>query len=118
MPRNGAVAILSSARPGGPLADLQSLGIQIFADGADLAGIEQMNAQPFIAGFTTNPTLMRKAGISDYRRIGEAVLAGDPKRAEMAGQAHVRRIAKEVADLPDEAFGLPGDEATDVESGA
>jgi DNA-binding GntR family transcriptional regulator len=60
----------------------------------------------------------QKAGISDYRRIGEAVLAGDPKRAEMAGQAHVRRIAKEVADLPDEAFGLPDDEATDVESGA
>ena len=59
----------------------------------------------------------QKAGISDYRRIGEAVLAGDPKRAEIAGQAHVRRIAKEVDDLPDDAFGLPTDEETsDLES--
>lgn len=54
----------------------------------------------------------QKAGISDYRRIGEAVLAGDAKRAEVAGQAHVRRIAKEVDDLPDDAFGLPADEET------
>jgi DNA-binding GntR family transcriptional regulator len=52
----------------------------------------------------------QKAGISDYRRIGEAVLAGDAKRAEIAGQAHVRRIAKEVNDLPDDAFGLPSEE--------
>ena len=42
----------------------------------------------------------QKAGISDYRRIGEAVLAGDAKRAELAGQAHVRRIAKEVDRSP------------------
>lgn len=49
---------------------------------------------------------------SDYRRIGEAVLAGDMKRAELAGRRHVRRIATVLEGLPDTAFGvarLPGD---------
>jgi transaldolase len=40
---------------------------QIFADGADLAGMLEMARKPYIAGLTTNPTLMRKAGITDYR---------------------------------------------------
>jgi len=76
MPRNGSPGVIcDQSRPGGPLADLQSLGVKIFADGADLAGIEQMNAQPFIAGFTTNPTLMRKAGICDYRAFAMDVLS-------------------------------------------
>ena len=42
-----------------------NLRIKIFADGADLDGMRQMAAKPWIAGLTTNPTLMRKAGISD-----------------------------------------------------
>lgn len=46
---------------------LNDLDIRIFADGADLSGILQMSRNPLIKGFTTNPTLMRNAGISDYK---------------------------------------------------
>lgn len=49
--------------------------IKIFADGADLAGILEMSRNPLISGFTTNPTLMRKAGISDYEAFARQVLA-------------------------------------------
>jgi transaldolase len=46
---------------------LFNLQVKLFADGADLAGIREMAANPAIKGFTTNPTLMRKAGVSDYK---------------------------------------------------
>jgi transaldolase len=49
--------------------------IAIFADGADLAGMKEMYKNPAIKGFTTNPTLMRKAGIKDYRNFARDVLA-------------------------------------------
>jgi len=49
--------------------------IKIFADGADLAGILEMSRNPLISGFTTNPTLMRKAGIRDYEAFAKQVLA-------------------------------------------
>jgi transaldolase len=48
--------------------------IKIFADGADLEGILQLAADPVIRGFTTNPTLMRKAGIEDYEGFARKVL--------------------------------------------
>lgn len=48
-----------------------SLGIKVFADGADLEGILRLAADPQIAGFTTNPTLMRKAGVEDYEGFAE-----------------------------------------------
>lgn len=54
--------------------------IAIFADGADLAGIKDMYANPAIAGFTTNPTLMRKAGIVDYKAFALDVLKAVPDR--------------------------------------
>jgi len=41
--------------------------VKLFADGADLAGIKEMASNPAIKGFTTNPTLMRKAGVADYK---------------------------------------------------
>lgn len=56
------------------MSDVKSLKVKLFADGADLAGIKEMAADPRIAGFTTNPTLMRKAGISDYRGFALQVL--------------------------------------------
>lgn len=43
-----------------------SLAVRLFADGADLDAIRTLAANPLIAGFTTNPTLMRQAGITDY----------------------------------------------------
>jgi transaldolase len=53
---------------------LQSLKIKLFADGADKAGILNLNSNPLIRGMTTNPTLMRKAGIKDYETFAKDIL--------------------------------------------
>jgi transaldolase len=50
------------------------LRIRVFADGADLDGMAAMARNPVIQGFTTNPTLMRKAGVQDYRSFALDVL--------------------------------------------
>lgn len=52
----------------------EELTVKVFADGADLAAIVELAQKPYIKGFTTNPTLMRKAGIADYRRFAREVL--------------------------------------------
>jgi len=49
------------------LKKIEQLKVKIFADGADKAGMLEMYEKPFIKGLTTNPTLMKKAGITDYR---------------------------------------------------
>ena len=54
---------------------VKNLKVKLFADGADLAGMTEMAANPLIRGFTTNPTLMRKAGIADYAAFAREVLA-------------------------------------------
>ena len=54
---------------------LDRLRTKIFADGADLDGIVALAREPHIAGFTTNPTLMWKAGLSDYEEFGRRILA-------------------------------------------
>jgi transaldolase len=59
---------------------ISNLKIKLFADGADLAGIKEMYQNPFIKGFTTNPTLMRKAGIQDYKAFAYQVLQAIPDR--------------------------------------
>ena len=51
------------------------LQVKVFADGADIAGLSALAALPHIAGFTTNPTLMRKAGIEDYKHFAHEALA-------------------------------------------
>lgn len=53
---------------------LQSLRVKIYADGADKAGILSLNANPLIKGMTTNPSLMKKAGIRDYEAFAREVL--------------------------------------------
>ncbi len=58
---------------------LEDLRIKIFADGADLTSIRQRAALPYIKGFTTNPTLMRKAGVEDYERWAKCVLDSTDK---------------------------------------
>ena len=76
------------------------LRIKIFADGADRAGIADLAAKPWIRGFTTNPTLMRKAGVEDYETFARGVLELVPDRpisfevfsddaAEMKAQARL-----------------------------
>jgi transaldolase len=57
---------------------IDQLQTKIYADGAELNGIIEMSKNPVIKGFTTNPTLMRKAGISDYKKFAEDVLAAVP----------------------------------------
>jgi transaldolase len=59
---------------------LSDLRTKIFADGAELAGMLAMYREPHIKGFTTNPTLMRKAGITDYRAFAREVVAAIPDR--------------------------------------
>ncbi len=54
---------------------LDALRVKIFADGADMASILALYRNPLVKGFTTNPTLMRKAGISDYEAFARDVLA-------------------------------------------
>ncbi len=56
------------------------LTIKVFADGAELDAIAKLAASPLIKGFTTNPTLMRKAGVADYRAFAQAVLRAVPDK--------------------------------------
>ena len=53
---------------------VHTLTTKLFADGADMAGMVEMASKPYISGLTTNPTLMRKAGISDYAKFAKDVL--------------------------------------------
>jgi transaldolase len=75
------------------------LKIKLYADGADKAGMLEMYANPMVKGFTTNPTLMRKAGITDYQAFAKDILKAIPDRSisfevfadefnEMEEQAH------------------------------
>jgi transaldolase len=62
------------------LSRLATLQTRIFADGADRDAILALAADPLVRGFTTNPTLMRKAGIRDYEAFGRQVSAAVPDR--------------------------------------
>jgi transaldolase len=53
---------------------IEELKVQIFADGADKAGMLEMYGKPYIKGLTTNPTLMKKVGITDYRAFCKDIL--------------------------------------------
>src|ERR1700694_3391269 len=79
---------------------LQDLTVKLFTDGADKAQIVEMAKQQWIAGFTTNPSLLKNAGVSDYAAYGRGLVAAVPDRhisfevfsddiAEMVAQARV-----------------------------
>ena len=81
------------------MSTVPNLKVKLFADGADLAGIKEIAVNPTIQGFTTNPTLMRKAGVSDYKAFALQalqVVGGRPisfevfadEFGEMEKQAH------------------------------
>ena len=55
---------------------LKDLKVKIFADGADKKGMLELNANPLIQGLTTNPTLMRKAGITEFEAFARDILQG------------------------------------------
>jgi transaldolase len=59
---------------------VEELRVKIFADGAEKSGMLAMYAKPWIRGFTTNPTLMRKAGITDYAAFAKDILSAIPDR--------------------------------------
>ncbi|MEA2416196.1 MAG: transaldolase [Thermoanaerobaculia bacterium] len=59
---------------------LEDLNVKIFADGADKAGMLEMYAKPYIKGFTTNPTLMHKVGLTDYRAFARDIVSVIPDR--------------------------------------
>jgi transaldolase len=59
---------------------VEELTVKIFADGAEKAGMLEMYAKPYIKGFTTNPTLMHKAGLTDYRAFARDILGAIPDR--------------------------------------
>jgi len=61
-------------------ATLASLKVKLFTDGADKAQIVEMAKQSWIAGFTTNPSLLKKAGVSDYTAYGRDLVAAVPDR--------------------------------------
>jgi transaldolase len=88
---------------------VDDLKVKVFADGADLDGMMQMYAKPWIRGFTTNPTLMRKAGITDYTAFAKQVLAAIPDRPisfEVFSdeQAEMERQALKIAQWGDNVY--------------
>jgi transaldolase len=60
--------------------DVNGLQVKLFADGADKAGMLEMYRNPLIKGFTTNPTLMRKAGVSNYKAFAQDIVKAIPDR--------------------------------------
>jgi transaldolase len=62
------------------MKSVSDLKVQIFADGADKASMLELYRQPYIKGFTTNPTLMRNAGVTDYERFAREILQSIPDR--------------------------------------
>jgi transaldolase len=59
---------------------LEDLHVKIFADGAEKSGMLEMYAKPYIKGFTTNPTLMHKVGLTDYRAFARDIVSVIPDR--------------------------------------
>jgi transaldolase len=81
---------------------VEELKVKIFADGADKTGMLEMYAKPFIKGLTTNPTLMKKAGLTDYRSFCKDILTSikdKPLSFEVFSDdfAEMERQAREIA---------------------
>ena len=88
---------------------VEDLKVQIFADGADKAGMLEMYAKPYVKGLTTNPTLMKKAGITDYRAFCKNILThinDKPLSFEVFSDdfAEMERQATEIASWGDNVY--------------
>jgi transaldolase len=90
------------------MKSVSELKVQIFADGADKASMIELSRQPYIKGFTTNPTLMRKAGVTDYERFAREILQSIPDRPisfevfaddEIEMERQARKIARWAANV-------------------
>jgi len=73
-----AATIIVGAATEPEVKTVHQLKIKLFADGADFDGMMAMTKNPLVKGFTTNPTLMRKAGVTDYEAFARKVLAAIP----------------------------------------
>lgn len=62
------------------MSDVNGLQVKLFADGADKAGMLEMYRNPLIKGFTTNPTLMCKAGVNNYKAFAQDIVKVIPDR--------------------------------------
>ena len=85
------------------MKSITDLKIRIFADGADKAGMLEMYRNPAIRGFTTNPTLMRKAGVRDYEAFAREILAAIPDRP-----ISLEVLADEFSAMEDQARAIAG----------
>ena len=88
---------------------VEELKVKIFADGADKTGMLEMYEKPFVKGLTTNPTLMKKAGITDYRAFCKDILASindKPLSFEVFSDdfAEMERQALEIASWGDNVY--------------
>lgn len=88
---------------------IEELKVKIFADGADRAGMLEMYGKPYIKGLTTNPTLMHKAGISDYKAFAKDILTAISDRPisfEVFSDdfADMERQAMEIASWGDNVY--------------
>lgn len=88
---------------------VEELKVKIFADGADKAGMLEMYEKPFVKGLTTNPTLMKKAGITDYRAFCKDILTAindKPLSFEVFSDdfAEMERQALEIASWGDNVY--------------
>jgi transaldolase len=88
---------------------VEELKVKIFADGADKTGMLEMYEKPFVKGLTTNPTLMKKAGITDYRAFCKDILTSindKPLSFEVFSDdfAEMERQALEIASWGDNVY--------------
>jgi transaldolase len=88
---------------------VEDLEVKLFADGAEKAGMLEMYAKPYIKGFTTNPTLMHKAGLTDYRLFARSIVEAIPDRPisfEVFSDefAEMERQAREIAGWGDNVY--------------
>jgi transaldolase len=88
---------------------VDSLKVKVFGDGADVSSMLALARQPYIRGFTTNPTLMQKAGIRDYRAFAHEVITAIPNRPisfEVFSDdfANMERQAREIATWGDNVY--------------
>lgn len=88
---------------------LEDLSIAVYADGADVEGMLEMAKKSYIKGFTTNPSLMKKAGITDYVCFAQEILA-EIKDAPVSFEVfsdnfeEMKKEARILASLADNVF--------------
>jgi len=91
------------------MKNIEQLKVKIFADGADKVGMLEMYEKPYVKGLTTNPTLMKKAGITDYRAFCKDILTSikdKPLSFEVFSDefSEMERQALEIASWADNVY--------------